>query len=288
MKTYRWILLILLTCCPGSAWVLAHGDLHDQIAALTKQIQTDPRNAELYLKRGQLHRAHGEWDPAMADFDQVATLDPRLTIVDLVRGKTLLDANWPVSAKVALDRFLAKQPKHADALATRARVLVKLNQPLAAAEDFTRAITHRPEPEPDLFIERAQALAAAGDDKIDQALRGLDAGIKKLGPLVTLQFPAIELELKRKHYEAALARLETMAAQSPRKETWLARRAEILKLAGRLDEARAAQKAALAAIESLPPSRRQIKATLDLEARLRAELSGQIRNNPMNVGDPGK
>lgn len=288
MKTYRWILLSLLTCGPGSAWVLAHGDLHDQIAALTKQIETDPRNAELYLKRGQLLRAHGEWDPAMADFDQVAALDPRLSIVDLVRGKTLLEANWPVSAKVALDRFLVKQPKHADALATRARVLVKLNQPLAAAADFTRAITHRPEPQPDLFIERAQALAAAGDDKIDEALRGLDGGIKKLGPLVTLQFPAIELELKRKHYEGALARLETIAAQSPRKETWLARRAEILKQAGRLDEARTAQKAALAAIESLPPSRRQVKATLDLETRLRTELNGQTRKDPRNVADPGK
>jgi predicted Zn-dependent protease len=215
---------------------------------------------------------HREWDAALADLDQAATLDPHLSVVDLARGRTLLEANWPIFAKVALDRFLAKQPTHADGLVTRARVLVKLNQPVAAADDFTRAIANRPEPEPYLFIERAQALVSIGDDKIDEALRGLEEGVKRLGPLVTLQLPAIELELKTKRYDAALARLETIAAQSPRKENWLARRAEILAQAGCPVEARAAQMAALAAIESLPPSRRQDKATLELEERLRTEL----------------
>jgi curved DNA-binding protein CbpA len=42
--------------------------------------------------------------------------------------------------------------------------------------------------------------------------------------------------------------------------------------AGRADEAREAFRGALKAIESLPPSRRQAKATLDLEKRVRAAL----------------
>jgi len=272
MKTIRWILLSIITCCLLPAGVWAHGELDEQIAAVTKRIEKDPRNAALHLKRGQLHRMHREWDAAMADLDQAARLDPNLSVVDLARGRTLLEANWPIFAKLTLDRFLAKQPTHADGLVTHARVLVKLNQPVAAAEDFTRAIASRSEPEPYLFIERAQALASAGDDKIDEALRSLEEGVKKLGPLVTLQLPAIELELKKERYDAALARLDTIAAQSPRKETWLARRADILALAGRPSEARAAQTAALAAIASLPPSRRQDQATSDLEARLRTEL----------------
>ena len=272
MKPIRWILLSIFTCSLLPARVSAHGDLDEQIAAVTKRIEKDPRNAALYLKRGQLHRMHGEWDAAMADLDQTSMLNPDLAVADLARGRTLLEANWPIFAKLTLDRFLAKQPTHTDGLVMRARVLVKLHQPVAAAEDFTRAIANRTEPEPYLFIERAQALASAGDDRIEEALRGLEEGVKKLGPLVTLQVPAIELELKRKRYDAALARLDTIAVQSPRKETWLTRRAEILAQAGRLTEARAAQMAALAAIESLPPSRRRDKTTLELEARLRTEL----------------
>src|SRR2546426_2682773 len=77
----------------GSPELFAHGDLHEQIAITTKLIQREPHNAALYLKRGELHRAHGEWDAAMADYERAAELDPKLEVVDLARGKALLAAN---------------------------------------------------------------------------------------------------------------------------------------------------------------------------------------------------
>src|SRR5881409_353563 len=33
----------------------AHGDLHLQITQVTEQLAKDPKNAELYLRRGELH-----------------------------------------------------------------------------------------------------------------------------------------------------------------------------------------------------------------------------------------
>jgi predicted Zn-dependent protease len=253
--------------------VLPHGDLHEQIAAATSQIEKNPKNAELYLKRGELHRAHEDWDAALADYERAATLNPKLVVVDLARGKALLAANWPVSAKLYLDRFLAAQPKHVDALITRARVQVKLGHRLAASQDYTAAISLASEPAPEYYIERAQALTAEGGDYLNEALQGLDAGIKKLGPLVTLQLFAIDLEVKQKRYDAALARLDQIAAQSPRKETWLARRGEILQQAGRVGEARETFQAALKAIASLPPARRQAPAMAELEKRLLAAVN---------------
>jgi predicted negative regulator of RcsB-dependent stress response len=106
-------------------------------------------------------------------------------------------------------------------------------------------------------------------------LIGLDEGIKRLGPLVTLQLTAIDLELRRRNYNAALARLDEITSQSDRKETWLVRRGEILKLAGRQEEARAAFNAALVAIESLPPQRRQSRAVTTLQLRARSALGSQ-------------
>src|SRR5439155_925722 len=132
MKTIRWILLSIITCCLLPAGVWAHGELDEQIAAVTKRIEKDPRNAALHLKRGQLHRMHREWDATMADLDQASMLDPDLSVTDLARGRTLLEANWPIFAKLTLDRVLAKQPTHSDGLVTRARVLVKLKQPVVS------------------------------------------------------------------------------------------------------------------------------------------------------------
>jgi len=123
-----------------------------------------------------------------------------------------------------------------------------------------------------MYIERAQTLAAAGIEFRDEALRGLDEGMEKLGPLITLQLAALDLELAQKRYDRALARLERIAAGSPRKETWLARRGEIMEQAGRKTEAHESYAAALAAIETLPPHRRRVKATTEMETRLRAAL----------------
>jgi tetratricopeptide (TPR) repeat protein len=178
-------------------------------------------------------------------------------------------------AKKLLDRFLEKEPQHAKALVSRARTFIDLNRPLDAARDFTRALdaygdNHRPDPS--FYIERARALASAGIEHLDDAVRGLDEGLERLGNPVTLQLYAIELELKRKRHDAALTRLERIATQADRQETWLVRRGEILESAGRPEEAHDAYSAALEAIQALPPSRRGNRAIHRLQSKAQAAL----------------
>ena len=263
-----WFAVCLMLPSP----VAGHGDLHERIAALTKQIEQCPTNADLYLQRGELHRLHRDWDAALADYERAAQRDPGLAAIDLHRGRMLLEAGRAQSARAALDRFLARHPDHAEARVARARVLVRLGHRAAAAEDFTRAIAQLPRPKPEYYLERARALAADGDERLDEALRGLDEGLEKLDQPVALQLFAIDLDLKKRRYDAALARLEKISAQAARRETWLARRGEILEQAGRPAEARKAFRAGLAATESLPPHRRNVKAVVELEKRLRTGL----------------
>ena len=254
-----------------SSFARAHEGLHEQIVAITAKIKRDPKNATLYLQRGELHRLHRDWSRATADYDRAARLQPGLTIIDLARGKMLFESHRLQQAKFVLDRFLQQQPNHVEGFITRARVLARIGARVQSARDFTQALTLAPTPEPELYVERAQVLA---DDAryIEEALRGLDEGIDRLGPLVTLQLLAIDLESRRKNYDAALARLDLIAAQSERKETWLVRRGEILKNAGRIEEARATFKAALDAIDALPPHHRQNRAVSALELRARSGL----------------
>lgn len=259
LKKAAWLLGVGILL---SSFAHAHEGLHEQIAAITAKIKRDPKNASLYLRRGELHRLHHDWSRAAADYDRAARLQPELMIVDLARGKMLFESGRFQRAKLVLDRFLVKQPDHFEGLLTRARLLAKTGSTAGAVEDFTQAIALSTVPDPELYLERAQTMA-----RIDKALSGLDEGIKRLGPIVTLQLPAIALELRRQNYEGALSRLDLIAAQSERKEAWLVRRGEILKLAGRDEEARAAFNAALVAIESLPPARRQSKAVTALQIR---------------------
>ena len=54
----------------------------------------------------------------------------------------------------------------------------------------------------------SHAFAAAGDAHLAEAIRGIDRGIAAIGPIVTLERVAIDLELRRGDTHAALARLE--------------------------------------------------------------------------------
>jgi tetratricopeptide (TPR) repeat protein len=264
-----------LCCCLSLAALLAHADLERQIADMTARIDKDPSNPELYLRRGELHRIHRDWDAAMADYRRARKVSPDPEVVDYFFGKLHLDAGRPKRAKKSLDRFLKHEPTHARALVTRARALVQLDRPLDAAEDFSRAIDAYDadeRPDPSYYLERAHALVDAGPDRIEAALAGLDEGLARLGRPVTLQIYAIDLEVERGNTDGALARLEQIASQSERQETWLVRRGEILEGAGRAREARAAFARAIEAIEALPASRRGSRAML----RLRAEAEGAL------------
>ncbi len=249
--------------------MLGHGDVHERITLLTAEIGRTPTNASLFFQRAELYRMDQDFTNALADLDKALKLDPTLVRAEFCRGRVQFEANRPQEALRSLNRYLSGKPRDVEAFTTRARVLASLGSHKAATEDYTTAIgisTAGPE----LFIERAEAWRAMG--KTDEAIRSLDEGIRKMGPLVTLQLPAIDLEVAAKRYDAAIARIDAVSARLQRKETWLFRRAEILRQAGRETAAKANYRDALAAIDRLPPTHRRTRSTLELEGRIRAAL----------------
>ena len=256
----------------------AHGDVHVRVVALSEQIAQSPNsptNAALFYQRADLYRVDGDWTNALADLDRVVQLDRKVGRVDYLRGMVHYEAGQPQDALAPLDRYLASQPKDHEAFTLRGRVLAKLNRPAAAIEDYNTAIALIGAANPELYTERAAAWRTLG--RHEEAVRGLDEGIRKLGPLVTLELPAVDAELALKHYDAALARIDAVMARLQRKETWLERRAEILRQAGREEEAKKNYRDALEAIERLPPGHRVTRMTVELEARLRKALTNGVQ-----------
>jgi tetratricopeptide (TPR) repeat protein len=270
MIALRFILLLAGALTLVDRHAFGHGDVHERINQLTQQITQTPSNASLFFQRAELYRVDQDYTNALIDLDRVAQLDPTIVRVDFCRGRVQFEANRPQAALPPLNKYLASKPKDAEAFTTRARVLAKLGQHKPAVEDYTTAIGLSTS-SPELFIERAESWRAQG--KGEEAIRGLDEGIRKMGPLVTLELPAIDLEVSLKRYDAAVARIDAVTARLQRKETWLFRRAEILRQAGRQADAKNNYREALAAIERLPPTHRNTRATLDLEGRIRAALA---------------
>jgi tetratricopeptide (TPR) repeat protein len=259
---------LALSILPAVA--VAHGDLHEQIDAVTKEIAAHPDDATLYVKRGELHRFEGHLAAALADYIEASRIDPSLAEADLGRGRALLDANRAARAEGPLVRFLHARPNHAEGRLALARCLAKLGRQTESAAEYTRAIGLFSPPNPDLYVERARVLAAAG--RPAEAIRGLDEGIARLGSPVALEDVAIDLEVQRKNWDGALVRGDRVAASLARRETWLARRGEILASAGRPREARESFEAAQRSIEALSPRLRQTRAMSRLQEKVRNSL----------------
>lgn len=89
--------------------------------------------------------------------------------------------------------------------------------------------------------------------------------LQKLAQPVSLQLYAIDLELMKKHYDAALDRLERIMARSARKEIWLARPGELWARPRRMNERRVTFMKVLIAIESLAPQHRKATTVVILQ-----------------------
>ena len=258
----------------GTFGALAHDDIEEQIEELTAQIALAPSHADLVLRRGEMHRLHEDWDAAARDFDRAEELDPKLPGLHCARGKLLLDQGKLAAAKRELDRALAIEPMHVEARLTRARVLMKLDNASAALKDYRRVLKDSGRPEPDYYLETADAMVAAGGGNARaEALAIVDEGSARLGSPPQLALRALTLEIELERYDAALARIDRLAAASPRSETWDERRGDVLRQAGREQEARASYQAALDAIARLSPHRAATRATAELKARLEQKLA---------------
>ena len=258
-------------------WPLAgshgHGTFHERVEALTAALREKPDDPGLLFRLATASLEHGEWESALrqlADLDRVA---PRVVATDLQRGRALAAGGKFAEARAALDAYLALQPGHALALGARAEVLSELGQPLLAATDLAASIAATARPEPDVFLELAGFLVAAGQSA--EAVRALDDGMGKLGAVPALIDRAIELELALGRAAAALARLDVQLAAAPaaQRPALMASRARLLATARRAAEARAAWEALREFLAALPPLDRASHAMLRLAAEAEQALA---------------
>jgi tetratricopeptide (TPR) repeat protein len=251
----------------------AHDAFDRRVALASARIEDDSSNAGHYIARSILYRDHGDFEAALTDLERAAQLEPLRRELGLLHGRLYLAWGQPERALRPLERSLEKRQDQPAANAALARVLSRLGRPLEAADRYTLAIDQTPRASPDHYLERARALCAAGEEHYERALRGLDAGMERLGPVAALAMLAIEIELDLGQFDSALARVDRLADRSARQETWLAQRGEILELAQRPLEARASYSGALGEIQKLPAQRRRTPAMSQLQSRARAGLA---------------
>jgi predicted negative regulator of RcsB-dependent stress response len=265
--------LLVAGLCSFCLWhgiLLAHEDPADQSAHYAHLLDAEPANPDLHLQQGEMHRLAGRWADAEAELVLAAEFGADASVVSLCRAALELDQGRPQAALAAL----AMAPHSGSAaLFISGRALRQLGRWPAAAAELTLAVASSARPCPEDYLELADTIAAQGEPLVAAAIASLDTGLMRLGPVASLTLAAVEIEVHSRRFDAALARLAAAPASMANTPKWLARRGEILRLAGRDLEAEAAFTAAAARIEELPAHRRTTPAIKLLEQQLRTELS---------------
>lgn len=246
----------------------AHPELEAALSRLNPLIAAQSGNAELYLERGELYAGHEDWVQAEANYQRAAELAPDLPRLARCLGTLAFKTGDYAAARTHFDRAVATDPADGEALILRSRVRSVLQDRTGALTDLESALARIANPRPELFLERAALLP---DPR--QAVASLDAAIARIGPALTLQLRALELEEAAGLTDAAVSRAIALSRQTERRDLWLKRAGDILARGGRPEDARSAYAAALAALETLPDWLRESPDVAALAADLRRHLS---------------
>jgi len=260
----RW--RTLLACCAllaVSPVAHSHGDVHERIEGLTRQLAGQP-NDELLVRRARLYLEQGHAEDARQDLRRALEIAPdrHESFYYLAQAERALGKH--LDALRSADRFLAAVGNNAARVrgwVLKGDILVGQGRFRDGAGCFLKATELSNDPNPEHFLKAADAFHAAGSGR---SIQILDLGITRLGPLVTLQERALAIELETRQYEGALRRIEQMLVTEPRAPYFLYREGLILKALQRPERSQQALRAALAEIDALPAQRRQTRAAQGL------------------------
>jgi predicted Zn-dependent protease len=213
MTRSRAVLVILLAAMAVNAGPAgAHPDLLEQIERLDQQLARESGNAELLVRRADLHRRHEDYAAALRDFAAARAVQPDNHAFDVQEGRLRLETGDPDRADALFSSHLEAHPGHAAAWYLRGQARVAMGQPAPAALDFARAIATSDAPTPVLYRQQASALVAAGEDHWQAARDALDSGLLRHPVEVSLLGLATDIALA----QAELARARDYMARLPK------------------------------------------------------------------------
>ena len=235
-----------------ASFALGHGDTHEQIKQLDALLEKNPDHVASLLERADIHRTHRNYCDALDDLNRVRLLSPSNDTVHYLIGITLFHKGDLNEAKTALHIFNRRSPNSPRGYLALAKVHTQQRQYLKAAHAYELSIKNQSKPVPNDYLARAHAYVEAGKPYLAQALDGLEEAIDVIGPLITFQRLAIEIELAQGNHQEAITRIDGILRDMDRKETWLVKKARVFTSMGRDEEAREQYLLAKRAIELLP------------------------------------
>lgn len=266
------VLFLFFVLLLNTHYCMADGDLQGRIDRISVEIKKYPDSLQLIMKRGDLYRRQKEFFPAFEDYQVVLLKSPEHKEVNFSLSLLYLDHKFYNSGLVHINRYMGKQSGSVEAHLVRAELLENLKYFKDASTDYQYVIENYEKPRPSHYLAMSRCTIQADSANWKQSIQWLEKGKDKLGDIITLEQQALKIEMSQQEYQAAIARVDEILADLPRKEKWLYQKGLILKEAGKNDEAVFVFKNALDQIDQLKQRFQETMMIQELKKNIIAEL----------------
>ncbi len=222
-----WLTSIAMLLLCFAADAAAHPQLAAQSAQLDHELSEQPASAGLLIRRGDIHRREGDFAAAEQDFSAARQLEPDNPELDYYQARLLLDMGSAKQADELLSRWMVQHPDRPTAWALRGDARLQMNQPVAAAEDYARAIEMSERPSPGVYLQQANALHVAGPTHWQQAITVINSGLEKFPLEVSLLGLGMDIALESGFLQLAQDYFERVPTKVRALPQWQAREARL-------------------------------------------------------------
>jgi lipoprotein NlpI len=145
----------------------AKGDLDGALADYNKAIELNPKYASTHISRGNVKQAKGDLDGALADYNQALELDPKDARAHKDRGNAKLAKGDFDGALSDYNKAIELSPKYATAYISRGFIKQAKSDLDEARADYARAIELNPKT---AWAYYGRGIAKQEQDELDGAV----------------------------------------------------------------------------------------------------------------------
>ena len=244
----------LLFCSFAINTSIIHGDYHEVVKAMTKDIEEDPSNPLLYYQRAILHKGHYKYEDALLDYHKCISIDSSLvaTYLDLADIHTIQNQTDSSFYYLSIfNKWKEPVPKYFEIESRLFATILNWEKAIDSQQKCIALKSEYLRPEDitvlsDLFLSKTPI-------DYDGAIRSIEMGIERKGNLISLREERLNLLIDAKYYEKSIEELNNLISDFARKEKWLFKKGEVLFNANRISESKETFLIAIKTIESLSP-----------------------------------
>lgn len=248
---------------------LAHPGSHDRILSLNEQIEHDPTNTYLLIKRAQeLIQEDKDYAPAKADLDRAHKLGATEATsyeFNFVKGLWHQYQKQLPEAAARFSRCIELEGNHLQCHRGLAEVKLAQKDSKAAIAVMKHFITSSSSAQTDDYFHLAQLLEQQGDTAA--ALMFLDQAQARFGVLPHFEKYAIAIEISQSNFKKALQRHQSLEPYFGKTPQWQYEKGMLFQYLGNTAQAKAAFEQALASLQKLKNKTSQANEALQKELR---------------------